>query len=394
MAVAVDVKDYVPYGYRGKKLNEPEFEIPAEEPGVEPDVIRTKYWELPVHSLQGWRPFSVVIDYRKFLGPQITGGYGKGFSLHKDLLGGIHGARGSGKDEIMTFLLGKKMRTGKPVWTNYPISFFVHEADGSLTYYESMPLDLDRFYAFSPVVRNGAVGVSEMQYYVEARTSGKEQNRVATYQIMQLRKTALSFLYNVQDRRWVDKRFNWSNDFDLECSDVAKMNYDESSLAWVPKKAIDKHNCLREGAFIHFTFEDTSGFATGIPFSKSGVTHGPWQFDAHEFWGDDEGSGMYPTHFIIDAYEAANGLKRKSEKQEAKDLMANSLEAAIDNFIRQGIGEVKAKDLWAEAEGIAGQELNHKICGTQLTEWGITKRRVGSKAEWAYNIGELMIEKV
>ena len=62
-----------------------------------------------------------------------------------------------------------------------------------------MPLDLDKFYTFDRLIRNGAVGIDELQYFVEARTSGKYQNRVASYQIMQIRKTANSFFYTVQN---------------------------------------------------------------------------------------------------------------------------------------------------------------------------------------------------
>ena len=66
-------------------------------------------------------------------------------------------------------------------------------ADGSLSYYESMPLDMDKFYTFDRLIRNGAVGIDELQYFVEARTSGKYQNRVASYQIMQIRKLPIAF---------------------------------------------------------------------------------------------------------------------------------------------------------------------------------------------------------
>lgn len=349
------------------------------------EIIRTKFWDLPVNSLDGWRPFSAYIDYRVFLGPDLLSS-GRGLSLHKDLMGGIHGSRGSGKSEFLSFLLAKKMRSGKPVWTNYPISFFVVEPDGSLTYYESMPLDFNKFYAFSPLVRNGAVGVTELQYYVEARTSGKAQNRVATYQIMQIRKTALSFLYDVQDRSWVDKRFGWSNDFDIECADIAKLSYDRTSARGYPATVYDEYGHLREGAFVSITIEDTSGVLTGTKYAKNNIDYGPYQFDAYNIWN------IYPTHFIIDAYEAMNSYKTaiKDEKTELKDIMANSLEKAINYFLNEGVVEVKAPDMWEKVQEIARQPLKPQTCGVIMKEWGIPKRQIGSNKIWAYDLGVLL----
>lgn len=382
----IRLEDLLSRSYRGRKVNFAEDNVIEEEQEDFPEnIIHTRYWDLPENSLNGWRPFSAYIPWWVFEGPRIRG-HGKGFSLWKDQMGGIHGSRGSGKSELLSFLLGKKMRSGKPVWTNYPISFFVIEQDGSLTYYESRPLDFNKFYAFSPSVRNGAVGVTELQYYVEARTSGKEQNRVATYQIMQIRKTALSFLYDVQDRKWVDKRFGWSNDFDIECSDIAKLNYDRSSLAGYPEKIFDEYGNLREGALVMFTFEDTSGVATGASYQKRPIDYGPFQFDAHEIWD------MYPTFFIIDAYEAMNSYKKKNEKQEAHDLLANSLESAINYFLGVGEDFVLSEMLIAKASEIAQQPLSSSMAGKQLAEWGIQKKQKGS-GKRAYNIGALRVEE-
>ena len=77
----------------------------------------------------------------------------------------------------MSHWLVKEMRIEKPVWTNYSISFHVQEkdeftgkesdqyehvspcrwvnTDGYLSYYESMPLNMDKFYTFDRLIRNG-----------------------------------------------------------------------------------------------------------------------------------------------------------------------------------------------------------------------------------------------
>lgn len=353
------------------------------------NVIHTQYWELPEESLMGWRPYTAKLDYRLFLGPSLLTG-GRGLSLHKDLMGGIHGARGAGKSLLLSFLLAKKLRVGKPVWTNYPISFHVIEPDGSLTYYESRPLDFDKFYSFSKEVRDGAVGITELQYYVEARTSGKEQNRVAGYQIMQIRKTALSFLYDVQDRSWVDKRFGWSNDFDIECSDIAKMNYDRNAIRGLPAKAKTEYGDLRDGAYIRFHLEDTSGILTGTPYKKSLTDYGPYQFTGWKFWD------IFPTHFIVDVYEAVHSLKKDTDRVEKKDALAVVLESVANECIAEGMFIVPAGELWERTKEKLGEDFNHRIAGGILKEWGVANKSIGGgshRGETGYNFGALVEEK-
>src|SRR4030042_3942033 len=130
-----------------------------------------------------------------------------GLNLSKDLLIGAHGPRGATKTLTISFLLAKKLRAGMPAWTNWPISFYVVEPTcydvcdrhdlcatckkGHKTYYESMPLNFDKLYTFNSEISDGVVGITELQYYAEARTSGRGQNRMLSYQLMQIRKSAL-----------------------------------------------------------------------------------------------------------------------------------------------------------------------------------------------------------
>jgi len=360
-----------------------------EEELVEQEIVRTSYWELPKESLEGWQPYSAVVDHSLFYGPDIAYAGGKGLSLHKDLMGGIHGARGAGKSEFLSFLLAKKMRSGKSVWTNYPIAFYVREPNGGLTPYESHPLDFDKFYSFSREVRNGAVGITELQYYVEARTSGRQQNRIMTYQIMQLRKTALSFLYDVQDRGWVDKRFGWSNDFDIECADIAKMTYDRSSVRDFPIGAVER-GALREGAYVRFHLEDTSGVLTGTPFKKNQKQYGPYQFAGWNFWN------IYPTHFLVDVYEAVHSYKKATEKAGEMDALAEALEKSIEQFLTEGTYEVPAPELWESVRCVLNNDFKTPIAGKLMASWGIPSRVLGGgkyRGKLGYNIGALLEEK-
>jgi hypothetical protein len=270
---------------------------------------------------------------------------------------------------------------GKPVWTNYPISFYVAERgyltgnesdifmqlgpchwqniEGSLSYYESMPLDLDKFYTFHQELRRGAVGITELTYFVDSRSSLSGQNKIAGYQIMQIRKTANSFLYDLQNPDWADRRFGWSADFEIECSDVAKMRYDYESVG----------RELDEGELTRWWMKDISGLMTGIQFKKNEKLLGPYQFRAYLFWL------IYPTHFIIDAYEAAHSYKKDKEKKSNQDLIATAINETLNEYIEQGIFKIAGDELMKAIHSRTDLEVSNVTLGRILASVGVTSKQ-------------------
>jgi hypothetical protein len=353
---------------------------------TEKEVIKTQNWELPVESLDGWRPYTAEIPYQCLEGPD-TGHHKRSFNLFRDMMIGINGARGAGKSTTNTFLAMKKMRMGKPCWSNVPISFYVLEADGSRTYYESMPLDVEKFSNFSPELRRGVVSIQELQYYVEARTSGRLQNRMMSYGIMQIRKTANSFFYDVQDPSWVDKRFGWSNDCDIECTDASKLNYDLKGD--FPQYLLEDGKYLKEGVITLWTIKDTSGILTGIPFKKSGVpVVENAQFKSWYIWDS------FPTHFIVDAWAAYHSIKTKDDnKKKEQEALLGVIEEAINRLLQQGKGEVVSSELWNMIEELSGKEVNKQVAGALLKDCGIPKRQRADGNNY-YNIAVLLDDKV
>jgi hypothetical protein len=351
----------------------------------DPEVIKTKYWELPVDSLDGWRPRTCIIDYNRLLLP-VGNNHERGFNLMRDMMVGITGPRGAGKSNTNTFLAIKKMRMGKPCWSNVPISFFVREEDGGLTYYESMPLDVEKFSNFSPELRNGVVSIQELQYYVEARTSGRLQNRSMGYGIMQIRKTANSFFYDVQDQSWVDKRFGWSNDTDIECKDAAKLNIEIDGE--LPPGMFDEWGYLKEGAVSLWKIWDTSGISTGIPAKESHEPIGEFQFDSWWFWGAS------PTHFIVDAWAAYNSIKSKSDvKKQEREELRGTLEQVISKLLQQGNSEVPGIEIWEGYKAITGKDIDKNTAGSIIKEAGIPIKLKGDGTRY-YNISVLLDEKI
>lgn len=344
-------------------------------------TVKSMYWECEEWRLDGWRPFTALLGWDLFIGPNVR--HVKGIDLRKNLVAYWCGPRGGEKTLSMSFHLAKEMRIGKPTWTNYPISFYVLEGnvltgdesdeyehvsecqwinkDRTLSYYESMPLDMDAFYTFDRKIRDGSVGIDELQYFVESRTSGKFQNRVMSYQLMQIRKTANSFFYTVQNPRWVDNRFGWSADFECKCSDIALQSYDRRHLG----------RELMEGELGRWEIKDLSGVITGTQFADNGKILGPYQFEGFKFWG------IYPTHFIVDPEAAANSadnVNPNSKKKKAKEDLDAQFQSAVMEIVSEdmelGRTKVAVKELWHRIEE-KGVNMAHNKAGEILRSMGI-----------------------
>jgi len=361
-----------------------------EEPKTldEIEIIRSDNWELPVCNLgkgkYEWRPKTAFLPYYLFEGPAMTRRT-HGINLAIDLSIGVHGPRGSTKTLTLSYLLAKKLRMGQTVWNNWPISFYVVEPEcwdncethvchlcskGKLSYYESFPLNMDKVYTFNSELSDGAVGFTEFQYYVEARTSGREQNRFLSYQIMQIRKSALSFTYDVQNESWVDKRFGWSDDGKIYCKDVSKMNY---------KYPRD----IEEGEFSHWKIRDISGVLTGVEYQESGIEYGPYQFDGYHFWH------IFPTKWKVDVYDAVWSMKQRSGKADQEALLGQAMELAINSFVDEKHLEVIAEDMWARASALGKMNVSPVIGGKILSSYGIPKSQ-NSKGKYVYDLSVII----
>ena len=351
------------------------------------EIIKSDNWELPVMNLgkgeYEWRPKTAVLPYYLLEGPKMTRRE-HGINLSQDLSIGVHGPRGSSKTETLSYLIAKKMRMGQPSWANWPISFYIVEPNcwddcqsrychlcykGALTYYENMPLDMDKVYTFNDELSEGNVAFTEFQYYVEARTSGRQQNRFLSYQIMQIRKSALSFYYDVQNERWVDNRFGWSDDIKIYCRDVSKMNYDYEQAG----------KDIKAGEYSHWRVKDMSGVLTGIPFEESGITHGPWQFDGFNFWW------IYPTKWKVSVYDAVYSMKQESENADKEALVGQAIRMAVNYFLETNQYKVQASNMWLKASELGGITISPNIGGKVLSSLDIPKTQ-NSKGKHLYDL--------
>ncbi len=368
-----------------------EIEKPKEQ---EIEIIQTDNWDLPVCNLgtgkYAWRPGTAYLPYFLLEGPEMSRRT-HGINLDKDLLIGVHGPRGATKTLTVSFLIAKKMRMGMPAWTNWPISFWVIEPDcwdkcniknpkycaickrGHKTYYESFPLNFDKLYTFNSEISDGACGITELQYYAESRTSGRGQNRMLSYQLMQIRKSAMSFFYDVQNPRWADNRFSWSDDVKIFCRDLAKMNYDLASVG---------HE-IQEGEYSHWMIRDISGVLTGVQYEESQLEYGPYQFDGFNFWH------IYPTRWKIDVYEAVYSMQQQSEKADKDAAVGKGIQMAVDFFLDEGKIKVMAAELWAKAKELSGIAITPEAGGKVLAAYNI-ERKQKSGGKYCYDLSPFL----
>ena len=356
------------------------------------EIIKSDNWELPVCNLgtgkYAWRPKTAVLPYAIFEGPAMSQRT-HGLSLYKDLLIGVHGPRGSCKTMTLSFLIAKKMRADMTAWTNWPISFYVVEptcwdicdrhdlcqtcTTGHKTYYESMPLNFDKLYTFNSEISDGVVGLTELQYYAESRTSSRGQNRILSYQLMQIRKSALSFFYDVQNPRWADNRFSWSDDVKIFCKDVSKMNY---KLPWE----------LQEGEVTRWTVRDISGVLTGKEYEETGE-------DAFTcLWNGWPVKDIYPTRWKVSVYDAVYSMKQGSEKADKDALVGKAMAQAIESFLEENKTKVMASDMWARASSFAEKEITAVEGGKVLTAYGVEKKQK-SNGKYEYDISIFLKEQ-
>ena len=347
-------------------------------------IIKSDNWELPVINLgmgkYTWRPKTACLPYHLFFGPSV-GKRSHGLDLSLDLIIGAHGPRGACKTVTLSYLLAKKMRIGQPVWNNWPISFYVIEADcydvcdrhdkcpncniGHKTYYESHPLNFDKLYTFNSEITEGSVGVTEMQYYAESRTSGRVQNRFLGYQLMQIRKSALSFFYDVQNPRWVDNRFGWSDDVKIMCSDVAKMSYLGPEIDY--------------GAYAWWKVRDISGILTGHQYENTHIEYGPYQFDAFNFWP------IYPTKWKVDVWDAVYSMKQQNQKSDKQAQIGKAIELAVNSFLDENKVKVQASDMWARASSLGKITVPPNLGGEVLAKYGIEKHQ-NTQGKYIYDL--------
>ncbi len=145
----------------------------------------------------------------------------KTLSLDGAYVLGCTGRRGDMKSLTVATWIAKKLAIGDPVWSNMAVKFYLNDGNDNLTLCETKPLNMDALYRLEKKLNGGAVAISELQYFADARQSNSLKNRLINAAIFQVRKRALSFYFDCKYLTWIDLRIRAELDTEFHCRDFA-----------------------------------------------------------------------------------------------------------------------------------------------------------------------------
>jgi len=128
--------------------------------------------------------------------------------LQNNLVVGIKGLKASGKTLVMTWLLFREYLSGKKVYTNYEV-FFPHKI-----------IDVQKMVTLNIELQDAVIGIDELHMICDSRRSGKKQNILMTYFILQSRHRSVNFYYTTQFDGQVDKRIRENTDINMVCENL------------------------------------------------------------------------------------------------------------------------------------------------------------------------------
>ena len=128
--------------------------------------------------------------------------------LQNNLVVGIKGLKAGGKTLVLTWLLFREYLLGKKIFTNYTV-FFPHEI-----------IDVQKMVTLNIQLQNAVIGIDELHMICDSRRSGKKQNILMTYFILQSRHRSVNFYYTTQFNTQIDKRIRENTDVNMVCQNL------------------------------------------------------------------------------------------------------------------------------------------------------------------------------
>jgi len=128
--------------------------------------------------------------------------------LQNNLVVGIKGLKASGKTLLLTWLLFREYLMGKKIYVNYKV-FFPHEL-----------INVQKMVTLNIELQNAVIGIDELHMICDSRRSGKKQNILMTYFILQSRHRSVNFYYTTQFDGQVDKRIRDNTDINMVCENL------------------------------------------------------------------------------------------------------------------------------------------------------------------------------
>lgn len=190
--------------------------------------------------------------------------------LHKSLVIGFIGLRGSGKSVGATrMLILDYMLRGYRVWSNMPIEF-TQIVNGKEILRKSDDIEKIKMLSLDEDYKDGVIFFDEANIeFFEAYRSMSKDNLSGSYMMQQLRHRGLSAIWTAQHETHVDTRLRFQTDIFIKCADISMM---------------PEHNHCTPGAYSAWDLIDSSGVTgqsttnKGIvqPFRKLTIWNQPW----------------------------------------------------------------------------------------------------------------------
>ena len=122
----------------------------------------------------------------------------------------ITGYKGAGKTCLATKFAIEGYRQGKPVFSNYSLTF------------PYTPINIKDMLENPESVKNGVILIDEAQTWVDCRCSGAKKNRLFSYLMLQGRKRKIDIIMTTQQLGNVDVRIRNNLEHLYECHALVK----------------------------------------------------------------------------------------------------------------------------------------------------------------------------
>jgi hypothetical protein len=143
----------------------------------------------------------------------------------------ITGQIGSGKTLTLTYLGYSKYKEGKKILSNYRLKY-KHEIISKEV--------LSHYTDSDTSIKDCTMLIDEMQTVLDCRDSGKKDNKLLSYMILQTRKRGVDLFYTTQQFWNVEIRLRRNTDLLIECRPIYSIVKGKKSLKsillsfWIP----------------------------------------------------------------------------------------------------------------------------------------------------------------
>lgn len=240
---------------------------------------------------------------------------------YKELVIGIQGPRGAGKDAYGSYLACLYMLSGVPCMSNMPIKGTFLEGK-----VESQELDIDQLFKFGQDFdRNILIYFSEIDKLVHRRRSITNVNLILNVLATQIRKKGITIIANAQDWFWLDDEWVFQTDILVNCKDMAYTSYGHDEN-------------IEEGHTSFIECYNLSGVVRAPLYRETGKPYQRFHFNTRAMWDKkiNRQGPIYDTYKVLGVKEL---MSRVVLHKEEVHIYAGDNNAEKPDFSNQDISQ-------------------------------------------------------